>query len=117
MKITADVINDLLPLYSSGECSEDTKQLVGEFLKANPNTFPPTTRTEKLFPAAVPGNLSANDELQSLARTRRRLKMRSSVMGLAIFFSVAPFSFLYTHGKFYSLRFGKFYLLSFIIYK
>lgn len=103
MKVTADVINDLLPLYSSGECSGDTKQLVEEFLKANPNTFPPATRAQKLFPPAVPGHLSPDDQMQSLARTRRRLKIRSSFMGLAIFFSLAPFSFLYTQGKFYSL--------------
>ena len=38
--------------------------------------------------------------MNALARTQRMLKWRSILMGFAIFFSVAPFSFFYTHEKF-----------------
>ena len=103
MKVTADVVNDLLPLYASGECSGDTKLLVEEFLKANPAMRPPSASMQATIPSSVPGRLTADDELKSLTATRRRLKIRSSVMGLAIFFSIAPFSFVYTQGKLYSL--------------
>ena len=36
MKITKDVIADLMPLYPAGEVSADTRALVEDFLKANP---------------------------------------------------------------------------------
>ena len=36
MKITRDVITDLLPVYLSGEASADTKALVELFLKDDP---------------------------------------------------------------------------------
>jgi len=103
MKVTADVINDLLPLYTSGECSGDTRLLVEEFMKANPGMRPATDAIEESLSSSIHGHLTLNDELKSLKATRRRLKIRSSVMGLAIFFSIAPFSFIYTQGKLYSL--------------
>ncbi len=103
MKVTADVINDLLPIYASGECSGDTRLLVEEFMKANPGMRPATDTIEESLSSSIHGHLTLNDELKSLKATRRRLKIRSSVMGLAIFFSIAPFSFIYTQGKLYSL--------------
>ena len=36
MKITRDVIIDLLPLYFSGAASEDSKQLVEIYFEQNP---------------------------------------------------------------------------------
>ncbi|HTX19163.1 MAG TPA: hypothetical protein VMG34_10935 [Bacteroidota bacterium] len=103
MKITSDVINDLLPLYSSGECSSDTKALVEEYLTANPGVSLPSPADKRLINATLPGRMEAGDELRVLLATRRRLRVRSSVMALAIFFTVAPFSFAYVHGQFYSL--------------
>ena len=35
-KITRDVVNDLWPLYESGDASRDTRALVDEFLAADP---------------------------------------------------------------------------------
>ncbi len=103
MKLTADVINDLLPLYASGECSADTKLLVEEFMKANPAMRPAGGAIDVTLLSSLNGGLSLNDEIKSLKATRRRLKTRSSVMALAIFFSIAPFSFAYVQGKFHFL--------------
>ena len=36
MKITRDVILDLLPLYIANELSEDTRSLVDEYLETDP---------------------------------------------------------------------------------
>src|ERR1019366_7382144 len=36
MKITQNVIMDLLPVYHSGEASPDTRNLIEEFLRQNP---------------------------------------------------------------------------------
>ena len=101
MNITKDIVIDLLPLFFSGECSSDTKRLVTEFLAANPD-FEQQVRasSESPLPKGIPPQLRKEDEMNALARTQRMLKWRSILMGFAIFFSVAPFSFFYTHEKF-----------------
>lgn len=102
MNITKDVIQDMLPLYFSGECSSDTKLLIEEFLNANPEF---AVRAKDLLrnplPENIPGQVGKQDELRSLAKTRRMLKIRSYILGFAIFFSIAPFSFLYANNRFY----------------
>src|SRR6516164_3104145 len=37
MNITQDVVTDLLPVYFSGEASSDTKSLVEEYFRGNPD--------------------------------------------------------------------------------
>ena len=99
MNVTKDIINDLLPLYAANECSGDTRALVEEYLQQNPR------QAEELrwimntpLPGAVPPakNLA---ETHSFREARRRLGRRNWLMALAIFFSLAPFSFLYTEGR------------------
>jgi hypothetical protein len=99
MKVTQDIISDLIPLYAANECSGDTRALVEEYLQQNPR------KAEELrlilstpLPGAVP---PAKDlqEIHSFREARRRLRRRTWLMALAIFFSLAPFSFLYTDGR------------------
>jgi hypothetical protein len=105
MQITKDVIIDLLPLFYSKECSNDTKLLVEEYLRANPDferQVKPPLHNE--LPGSVPDRLDERNEMKALAKTKRLLRLRSFLMGLAIFFSVAPFSFVQTNeGKTYWL--------------
>jgi len=103
MNVTKEVITDLLPAYYADECSVDTKLLVEEFFKANPEFERQAKKLQAPFPGAIPRGLTKEDEMRSLGKTRRLLRMRSSIMGFAIFCSLAPFSFLYTQGKFYWL--------------
>ena len=65
------------------------------------------------------------DEVKSLHEVRRRLRVRSWLMGVAIFFSLAPFSFLHTRGKTYwlfaespvaAMVYGVFAIVAWIIY-
>ena len=94
MNISKDVINDLLPLYFSEDCSADTMQLVEEYLKSNPDFEKWAKRLNKNpFPKDIPQNLQITDEMNSLLKTRRLLKARGIFMGFAIFFSLVPFSF------------------------
>lgn len=104
MNITKDVVNDLLPLYFSEECSWDTKQLVEEYLKTHPD-FEKQVKKFRRNPLTVspPQALGKEDEMKSLLKTRRLLKLRSYLMGFAIFCSLVPFSFIYTEGNFYWL--------------
>ena len=104
MNITDNVINDLLPLYFSDECSQDTKKLVNEFLKANPAFAEKAKQySRNPLPATIPQRLTREDEMETLARTQRLSKRRTWLMGLAIFVTLAPFSFLHTDGKFFTL--------------
>ena len=95
MKITEDIINDLLPLYFSEDCSADTKQLVEEYLRSNPDFEKRVKRLSKNpMPKDIPQSLQMADEMNSLLKTRRLLKARGIFMGFAIFFSLVPFSFI-----------------------
>ncbi len=100
MQITRDIITDLLPLFYSKECSNDTKLLVEEYLRANPDferqVKPPS---HDHLPSSVPDRLDEKNEMKALAKTKRFLRLRSSLMALAIFFSIAPFSFFHTEGE------------------
>jgi ferric-dicitrate binding protein FerR (iron transport regulator) len=99
MNVTKDIINDLIPLYAANECSADTRALVEEYLQQNPR------QAEELrlimstpLPGAVPPAKNLL-ETRSFREARRRLRRRTWLMALAIFFSVAPFSFYYTDGR------------------
>ena len=99
MKVTKDVIHDLIPLYAANECSGDTRALVEEYLQQNPRQAEELRRIMNTpLPGAVPPakNLA---ETHSFREARRRLHRRTWLMALAIFFSLAPFSFLYTDGR------------------
>lgn len=92
MRITDDVIADLLPLYTAGEVSPDTRALVEEYLAANP-AFADVVKAasdERAQPIIdVPRE---NTERRALNRSRALLRRRSWIMGLAIFCTMLPFS-------------------------
>ncbi len=102
MNITRDVITDLLPLYYSEECSQDTKLLVEEYLQKNPDFQQHVKQfAQNPIPNSFPQRLNKDDEMKSLIKTRRLLKLRSYLMGFAIFFSCATFSFVYDQSGFH----------------
>jgi hypothetical protein len=105
MKITQNVVMDLLPVYLSGEASPDTKDLIEEFLRQNPE-FSSVVEAQKLEfgrqhellePADAP---SADHELQTLARTRLLMERQKWQMALALMLTAFPFSFVYGGGHF-----------------
>ena len=92
MKVTRDIINDLIPLYFAKECSADTRALVEEYLQENPRQAEEIRRVMAMpLPRGVaPTKLP--DETRAFREARRRLRQRALLMGLAIFFSLAPLS-------------------------
>ncbi len=97
MNITENIITDLMPAYFSGECSGDTKHIVEEYFQDHPE-FARQLRKQYESPfadKALP-HLKAESEVKALKSTRRLIKIRSSILGLAIFFSLAPFSFYHS---------------------
>jgi hypothetical protein len=99
MNVTKDIINDLIPLYAANECSADTRALVDEYLQRNPQQAEELRRVMGTsVPQGVPSAKSL-DEVRSFREARRRLRRRSWLMAFAIFFSLAPFSFVWTSGR------------------
>jgi anti-sigma factor RsiW len=101
MKLTRDVVADLLPAYLAGEASADTRALVEEFARGD-SEFTRTLETQRRELAAganalrqPPSTLSPDHELRTLVRTRRMAKRLRWLMGLALMFTAFPLSFTF----------------------
>jgi len=103
MNITKDIISDLLPLYAANECSADTRALVDDYLRQNPREAAEFRRILDTPVPGIPIPAAGLDEMRALQAARRRLKQRSWAMSMAIFFSLAPFSFMHTDTRTYWL--------------
>ena len=71
MKITKNVILDLLPLYSAKEVSDDTRALVEKYLKTDPelaNISKQLAAMEK--PGDIPVPLSQDDKMKAYKKAR-----------------------------------------------
>lgn len=92
MSISRNVITDLLPAYFSGEASVDTRTLIEEFFRENPDFArrAKATAPAQFAPALAP---RAELEMRALARTKRQLRLRSLLLAFSIFFSLTPLSF------------------------
>ena len=122
MNITQEVINDLLPIYVSGECSADTKVLVGEYLKAHPAFAEEVKNISNTpLPSAIPNRLNKENEMLVLKRTKLLIRLRTYFKVFAILCSLSPFSFSYSDGKItwlflHSLGIGAIYLIFAVIF-
>jgi anti-sigma factor RsiW len=104
MKITQNVVMDLLPVYLSGEASADTRTLIEEFLRQNPELSSAVEAQKREFdgqhellePVAAP---SADHELRTLARTRLLMERQKWSMTLAFMLTAFPFSFVSSGGQ------------------
>ncbi len=100
MTISKDIMTDLLPVYYSGECSQDTKDLIEQYFQSHPE-FEQQAKAmfKNPFPEHLAQPLKQSAEYKSLKRTKRLLRLRATLMGFAIFFSLAPFSVSNVDGK------------------
>ena len=91
MKITRDVIYDLLPAYFAGEVSPDTRTLVDEFLATDAEFARMTARFKRLFDdrgaSDAGGQLAA--ERTRLERARSRAERRQISASFAIAYMLA----------------------------
>jgi hypothetical protein len=109
MNITHDVVTDLLPIYFSGEASSDTKSLVEEYFRANPE-FERMARSAgaplETLRAAPPVTAALEKEKRDLESVRCGLDRRKWLFGLSLFLTLSPLSFYFTHGHAVSLMLG-----------
>jgi anti-sigma factor RsiW len=98
VNITRDVANDLLPLYLAGEASADTRVLLEEFLRQNPEfaraVQEHAQRSAHLLSEAV-APLPPDHERATLERTRAFIRRRTNLLGVAIAFTLMPLAFMF----------------------
>jgi hypothetical protein len=91
-KVTRDVITDLYPLYVASEASNDTRQLVEEFLAKHAEFARILADgAEGSLAVSPPPGLPADHELKTLARVKRRLGGPIWALLLAMIFSGGAF--------------------------
>lgn len=103
MNVTQNVVMDLLPVYLSGEASPDTKDLIEEFLREDPEFAAVVEghkrefgrQQELLEPVSEP---SPDHELRTLAQTRSLMERQKWSMALALMLTGFPFSFVFGGG-------------------
>ena len=95
MTVTRDVILDLLPLYFAGDVSADTKTLVDEFLRTDPDFARMSQRFNTLLERHDAPSAPAAAERRTFERTRMLVRYRNQSIGLAAAFSLAPFVFTF----------------------
>jgi hypothetical protein len=88
MKISKDIIRDLLPVYVAGEASADTRALVEQSLGSDPDLRAEVEGlgTVPLADVAPPAAL----EISSLKRTQLLLRRRAFLVGFGYLFTTLP---------------------------
>ena len=111
MNITREVVTDLLPIYFSGEASSDTKSLVEEYFRDNPD-FERMARSAgtplETLRTAPPVAAGSEKEKRDLESVRCGLNRRKWLFGLSLFLTLSPLSFYFTHRHLVSLTVGDF---------
>lgn len=109
MNVTQGVISDLLPVYFSGEASNDTKSLVEDYFRQNPD-FERLARSAgtplETLRAAPPVAAGSEKERHDFESIRCGLNRRKWLFGLSLFLTLSPFWFYLTHGHLASLIVG-----------
>lgn len=99
MNVTREVITDLLPVYFSGEASADSKVLVEDYFRQDPD-FERIARCAatplETLRAAAPIAASSEKEKRDLESVLWGLQRRKWLFGLSLFFTLVPLSYFFT---------------------
>ena len=84
-KITRNVILDLMPLYLAGEASQDTKELVEEYLETDKELAEMAKQSTAFdLPKDVPVPLEKDQALQLYIEAKRQMTIRMAIIGAFI---------------------------------
>ena len=84
-KITRNVILDLMPLYLAGEASQDTKQLVEQYLETDKELAEMAKQSTTFdLPKDVPVPLEKDQALQLYIEAKRQMTIRMAIIGAFI---------------------------------
>jgi hypothetical protein len=96
MNITRNVILDLLPLYSAGEVSADTRALIETYLETDPELAKVAKRLAVLEkPRDIPVPISQDDRMAAYRKARQRNLVYTLILAgvLTIFLVITIFVF------------------------
>ena len=98
MKVTREVITDLLPAYLSKEASADTCALIEEFFKQDPEfaVLAKEKKSEELLGKLPVTPLPKDHEHETLIRTKNMLAWCAHWRILAILFTLMPLSSVFS---------------------
>ena len=99
MKITKNVVQDLLPVYLAGEAHADTTALVEEYLRGDAEMARSVEGMRGNPLPAPAASLRPSREKETLELTRRLLRWRGILMGIGIFLMLFPFSVRFGGGQ------------------
>jgi hypothetical protein len=102
MNITRNVVKDLVTVYLAGEASADTRSLVEDWLRSDPELAAQVESARGLELPAVAAP-EPTVEKRAFDRTRRRLRGRAIVLGAAIYFSTLPLTVTFGSDGFHGL--------------
>ena len=101
MNVTRNVMTDLLPVYFSGEASEDTRQLMEQYFRDDPD-FERIARSAAtpldILRKAAPVAPNAEREKRDLQWARAEVARRRIFFGAGLLFTLAPVTSAYSKG-------------------
>ena len=95
IELTRNIILDLMPIYLAGEASEDTKTLVEEYLKTDPELAKLSQHATKTSLSQVPVPIAKEAEMEAYVKATQRMLYRmlvravliiAGVLGVIVFF-------------------------------
>jgi hypothetical protein len=108
MNVTREVVTDLLPIYFAGEASADTKVLVEDYFRQDPD-FERIARSAatplETLRAAAPITAGSEKEKRDLESVLWGLRRRNWLFGVSLFLTLIPLGFDFTQGHIVSLGF------------
>lgn len=97
--IHRDVVIDLIPAYLSGEASAETRKLVEQAMKYDPELAKLVERERELLSFGAPPALPPDHEKRTLDRTKAAVRWRTVTFAAALVCSCLPFTFTWDSGR------------------
>ena len=89
MEITRNVIEDLLPLYIANEASVDTRTLVDEYLKTDPELAGMAKESAMMeLPKDIPISLTKEDKMEAYKKAKQLMTLRTIILAVVISFTL-----------------------------
>ena len=84
-KITRNIILDLMPLYLADEASQDTRELVEDYLKKDKELAKMAKQSTTFnLPEDIPVPLEKDQALQLYIEAKRQMTIRMAIIGVFI---------------------------------